>query len=198
MFIGSPIKHSEDELVAIGKKLKKNNIAVNIISYGNCDINDDKLDKFINAANNNNNSSKVSVFPGANILDVLITSSIIGADMDDMMGNMGGGEGQQGGNVMPQSQFDIDMQKAYELSNEEEKKRREAEKEKDKKVIPTDNATPPPDSDKLMDIDKKEDELSEEELLKLAMDMSKKEHEQQTNEVKKKDGMVLLIQFHFY
>lgn len=34
VFVGTPIEQTENELVSFGKKLKKNNIAVDIISFG--------------------------------------------------------------------------------------------------------------------------------------------------------------------
>jgi 26S proteasome regulatory subunit N10 len=187
MFVGSPLKHSEEELLAIGKKLKRNSIAVNIISYGSVDVNKGKLEKFVEMVNNNNNSSMVSVEPGFVIVDALFSSSLMGGDqpdqvMEDNIGGGGGSSGQPTGNIMPQSQFDKDMQKAFELSNEEENKRKASEKGPDNTG---------PENDKVMTdgkVEGDEDELTEEQLLKMAMDMSKSEHTKQTDDVKRKEG----------
>jgi len=188
MFVGSPIKHSEDELLALGKKLKRNSIAIDIISYGPTELNNDKIEKFINAVNNNNNSSMVSVAPGFVIVDALFSSSLMGVEQqpDQIMNDNIGGGGHSGGNVMPQlSQFDRDMQKAFELSRAEEEEKKK--KDVDKKTT-TDNTGP--EHDKVM-TEKKgvdEEELTEEQLLTMAMEMSKVEHNKQSDEVKKKEG----------
>ena len=39
LFIGSPVKAKKEELTLIGKKLKKYNISVDIISFGHVDEN---------------------------------------------------------------------------------------------------------------------------------------------------------------
>ena len=151
MFVGSPIKHSEEELLAIGKKLKRNSIGINIISYGATEQNNDKLDKFINAVNNNNNSNMISVQPGFVIVDALFSSSLMGAEQPDqiMSDNISGGNQQgQGGNVVPQSQFDRDMQRAFELSNEEEKKRNDVHTKNETKTDSVDKTGP--QHDKIM------------------------------------------------
>jgi len=188
MFVGSPIKHSEDELLALGKKLKRNSIAIDIISYGPTELNNDKIEKFINAVNNNNNSSMVSVAPGFVIVDALFSSSLMGVEQqpDQIMNDNIGGGGHSGGNVMPQlSQFDRDMQKAFELSRAEEEEKKK--KDVDKKTT-TDNTGP--EHDKVMTEKKGDDEeeLTEEQLLTMAMEMSKVEHNKQSDEVKKKEG----------
>lgn len=55
VFVGSPVSQSEEDLVKLGKKLKKNNIAVDIISFGEEAENEDKLAKFIEAVNSGEN-----------------------------------------------------------------------------------------------------------------------------------------------
>ena len=192
MFVGSPIKHSEEELLAIGKKLKRNSIAINIISYGATDQNNDKLEKFINSVNNNNNSNMLSVQPGCVIVDALFSSSLMGAEQPDqiMTDNVSGGN-QQSGNVVPQSQFDRDMQRAFELSNEEEKKRHDTNTKKDNK---DDSDKTGPQHDKIMTEKQdapEDEEMTEEQLLKLAMDMSKVEQKKQEDDDKKKKGILI-------
>lgn len=77
LFIGSPIKHKLDEMVQMGKKLKKYNIAVDIISFGHVEENRELVEGFLNAVNNANNSSLLEVPTGYYIMDSLFTSPIM-------------------------------------------------------------------------------------------------------------------------
>ncbi len=53
--MGSPILESKDDLVAVAKKLKKNNVAVDIVNFGEEAENTEKLEAFINSVNNKDN-----------------------------------------------------------------------------------------------------------------------------------------------
>ena len=65
----------------IGKKLKKNNVAVDIVSFGDIDTNKEKLESFLGAVNNNENSHLIEVPPGPLIMsDVLISSPMLTSD----------------------------------------------------------------------------------------------------------------------
>jgi len=85
LFIGSPIKHKLDEMVQIGKKLKKYNIAVDIISFGHVEENKELIDGFLNAVNNANNSSLLEVPTGYYIMDSLFSSPIMNENAYDNM-----------------------------------------------------------------------------------------------------------------
>jgi 26S proteasome regulatory subunit N10 len=52
VFAASPIEEDEQELVKLGKKLKKNNVSVDVIDFGGED-NSHKLEAFVNAVNSN-------------------------------------------------------------------------------------------------------------------------------------------------
>lgn len=67
---------TQDLLVKIAKKLKKNNVAVDIVSFGHEADNEDKLTAFHGAVNSNDNSHLVTVPPGPVLSDVLIGSPI--------------------------------------------------------------------------------------------------------------------------
>eukprot|EP00835_Amoeboradix_gromovi_P004685 NODE_380_length_9674_cov_0.149452.p6 type:complete len:172 gc:universal NODE_380_length_9674_cov_0.149452:5256-4741(-) len=54
-FVGSPMKDSKEDLVRMAKKLKKNSIAIDIVSFGEMSENQDKLELFIATVNNNDN-----------------------------------------------------------------------------------------------------------------------------------------------
>jgi 26S proteasome regulatory subunit N10 len=78
VFVASPIQEDESSLVKLGKKLKKNNVAIDVISFGQEQENESKLSTFIEAVNNNDNSHLVSIPPGPQLLsDVLLSSPII-------------------------------------------------------------------------------------------------------------------------
>jgi len=86
-FVGSPIAESSDDLVKLGKRLKKNNIAVDIINFGEEAQNVEKLEAFINAVNTNEESHLVTIPAGPHILSDIILSSPV------VVGEGGGGFG---------------------------------------------------------------------------------------------------------
>ena len=102
VFVASPVQEDEASLVKLGKKLKKNNVAVDIVNFGEEEANTKKLEALIEAVNSGDNrcvyfhsleSHLVSVPPGPHILsDVLVTSSIMSGE-DGMAGVSGSGAG---------------------------------------------------------------------------------------------------------
>lgn len=54
-FVGSPITETAEKMRKIGAGLRKNNVAVDVISIGEYEDNKDKLTEFVNAANSNEN-----------------------------------------------------------------------------------------------------------------------------------------------
>ena len=131
LFVGSPIKHSVEELIQTGKKLKKYNIAVDVISFGNVDENRELLQQFYNNVNNANNSSVQEVPVGFNIMDVLFSGPIFnegGYDMPvDNVNIPSSNVPAQGGGT---SQFERDLHLAIQNSLEEERKKQETKVEK--------------------------------------------------------------------
>lgn len=51
VFVGSPVASEEKELVKLAKKLKKEKVNVDIVSFGEDFVNNDVLTSFINALN---------------------------------------------------------------------------------------------------------------------------------------------------
>ncbi|KAJ7555824.1 hypothetical protein O6H91_05G056300 [Diphasiastrum complanatum] len=82
LFAGSPVNADKKTLESIGKKLKKNNVALDIVDFGEADDGkSDKLEALLSAVNSNDNSHIVHVPPGPSVLsDVLISSSIFTGD----------------------------------------------------------------------------------------------------------------------
>lgn len=70
----SPIKYDAKVLESLGKKLKKNNVALDIVDFGESDEGKpEKLEMMINAVNNSDSSHIVHIPPSQNVLsDVLL------------------------------------------------------------------------------------------------------------------------------
>ena len=136
LFIGSPVEAETSELISVGKKLRKCNVAVDVVSFGDVDENAEKLEAFMGAVNKNNNSNLVTVPPGSNLADVLLSTPIF---MDE---NSGGGsgfaaaaaaasshaamQGLDGGDTMMDGGDDPALALALRVSLEEERARQEA------------------------------------------------------------------------
>lgn len=130
VFIGSPIEEDEKQLTKIGKLLKKNNIAVDVVSMGELDANANKLQAFVDAANSNSNSHLVTVPAGVLPSDVLVSSPVLHGD--DGAAAAAASSGGSGGNdafaeyggVDPS--MDPELALALRVSMEEERARQEA------------------------------------------------------------------------
>jgi 26S proteasome regulatory subunit N10 len=119
VFVASPVAEDEETLVKLGKKLKKNNVAVDIIAFGSeGDMNEKKLEAFINTVNSSDNSHLVTIPPGPHVLsDILISSPIVS-----------GGESSSGGGGFEfgvDPSLDPELALALRISMEEEKARQE-------------------------------------------------------------------------
>ncbi|KAK6203146.1 uncharacterized protein RJT21DRAFT_119293 [Scheffersomyces amazonensis] len=132
VFVGSPIQESEKELEKLAKKMKKNNVAIDIINFGEESINTTKLEKFNNTINNHDNSHLVTVPPGPRLLYEVIASSPILVENGEVgggdYGDFGvGGFGGAGGDGFMDANMDPDLALALRLSLEEEKARQDRE-----------------------------------------------------------------------
>jgi 26S proteasome regulatory subunit N10 len=136
LFIGSPVEAETSELISVGKKLRKCNVAVDVVSFGDVDENAEKLEAFMGAVNKNNNSNLVTVPPGANLADVLLSTPIF---MDEDSGGGSGFaaaaaaasshaamQGFDGGDAMMDGGDDPALALALRVSLEEERARQEA------------------------------------------------------------------------
>ena len=74
--------------MSVGKKLRKCNVAVDVVSFGDIDENAEKLDAFMAAINKNGNSNLVTVPPGCNLADTLLSTPIF-LDEDAVAGSSG-------------------------------------------------------------------------------------------------------------
>ncbi|KAG7535957.1 hypothetical protein FFLO_03555 [Filobasidium floriforme] len=131
---------SEEALVKLGKKLKKNNVAVDLVLFGDEGMeNEAVLSKFIEATQNSENCNLVTIPPGPHLLsDLLATSPILageggagmaqGMDQDGDFGAAAGGAGGAGGDfgIDPNMDPELAMAIRMSLQEEEERQRREA------------------------------------------------------------------------
>jgi 26S proteasome regulatory subunit N10 len=109
----------------LGKRLKRNNVAIDIINFANSE-NVDKLTALVNAANNSSNSHFMDVPMGISMItDVLITSPILmGEDVDMSSGGAGqpgatgAGQFAEYGGINPDLEPELAM--ALKVSLEEE------------------------------------------------------------------------------
>ncbi|XP_020286761.1 26S proteasome non-ATPase regulatory subunit 4 isoform X1 [Pseudomyrmex gracilis] len=124
-FIGSPIDIDEKELVKLAKRLKKEKVNVDVISFGEESINNDVLTAFVNALNGKDGTGShlVTVPPGPHLLDALISSPII--QVEDGMGAAGMGSAAFEFGVDPNE--DPELALALRVSMEEQRQRQEDE-----------------------------------------------------------------------
>lgn len=126
-FIGSPLKESKEDLEKLGLRLRKNNIAVDIVNFGEQEENTDKLDAFINSVNSGDNSHLVTIPPGPHILaDLILSSPILHTGSGDAASSSGGGA--DGGGEFEfgfDPSLDPELAMVLRLSMEEENRRQE-------------------------------------------------------------------------
>lgn len=123
MFIGSPLNVDEPVLKKVGKDLKKNGVAVDLVSFGEEEENSRKLEEFYQAVNSSDNSHLVTIPTGPHILsDFVLLSPIVSED---------GGAGEPMAESMDGSGFpdgvdpnvDPELAMALRISMEEERER---------------------------------------------------------------------------
>ncbi|KAI7904136.1 uncharacterized protein BX663DRAFT_504081 [Cokeromyces recurvatus] len=129
VFVASPIDADEKALVKLAKKLKKNNVAVDVINFGEEAENTSRLEAFINNVNNSDNSHLITIPPGPHLLsDMLISTPIVSGE-DGIPGVSGAG-GANDFEFGIDPSLDPELALALRISLEEEKARQEAEKAK--------------------------------------------------------------------
>ena len=137
VFVASPVKHTTDDMILLGKKLRKNNVAIDIISFGNTDINREALTQLHSNTNNSNNSHYMEVEADQFVVDCLFTSPILNDNLyEENVGGQNINQPNSGNNVgsVPVnnqnqggggfSQFERDINMAIQQSMEEEERRK--------------------------------------------------------------------------
>lgn len=133
VFVGSPTKHEKKLLEIIGKKLKKNSVALDVVEFGESDDgNSEKLGALVAAVNNNGNSHIVNIPPGPSALsDSLLTTPVFTGDGDGGSGFAAAAAavaagGTTGFDFGVDPNIDPELALALRVSMEEERARQEA------------------------------------------------------------------------
>jgi len=121
-FVGSPITEEEKEITKVAKRLKKEKVAVDVVSFGEQNVNTEKLTGFINTLNGKDggNSHLVTIPPGS-MLSGAIGSSPILAEEGGAAMSSGGADFDMG--FDPNS--DPELALALRVSLEEQRHRQE-------------------------------------------------------------------------
>ncbi|KAL1407296.1 proteasome regulatory particle base subunit rpn10 [Vanrija albida] len=128
VFVGSPIDDTKEELVKLGKRLRKNNVLIDIVTFGDEGMaNDEKLGALVEAAGDGE-SHLVSVPPGPHLLSDVIQQSPILFD-PERAGASGSGGGRGGGDLGvddfdPSSDPELAMALRMSLQEEQERQAR--------------------------------------------------------------------------
>ncbi|CAH8534878.1 unnamed protein product [Heterobilharzia americana] len=139
-FIGSPIEESEEDLIKLAKRLKKEKVNVDIINFGENEANQEKLSKFIDTLNGKDGSAShlVSIAPGTILHDTLVTSPVVAGE--DGAGLGGAGLGLEFG---LDGAEDPDLLYALRVSMEDQRMRQEHEVNADSSNSPAVTASLP-------------------------------------------------------
>lgn len=126
VFVASPIPASREALVKLGKMLKKNSVAVDVINIGMEGENEQKINDFIEAVNSNDNSHALHVSAGgSNLADALMSSEIY-VDRDiAASAAVGGGDGGDFAGI-DSAADDPELAMVLRISMEEERARQAA------------------------------------------------------------------------
>jgi len=157
-FVGSPVEEDSKELIKLAKRLKKEKVNVDVINFGEQEINTEKLTNFVNTINGKEGTSShlVTVPPGPMLSDALMSSPIVVGE--DGAGALPGGMAGFEFGIDPND--DPELALALRVSMEEQRVRQEDEA---RKVAAQSAAevTPAPG-----------EESSEDAMLKQALEMS--------------------------
>ncbi|KAK5603050.1 26S proteasome non-ATPase regulatory subunit 4-like [Girardinichthys multiradiatus] len=123
-FVGSPVEDNEKELVKMAKRLKKEKVSVDIINFGEEEMNTEKLTAFINTLNGKEGAGShlVTVPPGPSLADALLSSPILAGEGGAVLG-LGASDFEFG--VDPSA--DPELALALRVSMEEQRQRQEDE-----------------------------------------------------------------------
>ena len=139
-FVCSPVDVDNRKLVNLGKKLKKNNVALDVVCFGETESTS-KLQELVNAVNSSDNSRMVSIPQGVNVLyDSLVNTPIVHGGEGGMEVNPAGSFDEYGG-VDPS--IDPELAMVLRMSMEEHRKQQdEISKQTDVKENPQDSGEP--------------------------------------------------------
>ncbi|KAG6864305.1 hypothetical protein C0991_010715 [Blastosporella zonata] len=191
VFVASPLDGQgadEKAMVKLAKKLKKNNVAIDVVCYGDGieeTVGDEKsvLRAFVESASSGDNSHILSVPPGTRLLsDALISSPILSEDRNasipaEFGGAGGDGAAASGSGGANQFEFGVDpsldpeLAMALQMSMQEAQAREAAEAAAS---APAEATTAAPPSTTTAPAESTDDE--EDRLLRQALALSQEEH----------------------
>ena len=118
-FVSTPLVESEKSIEKLAKKLRKDEVAVDIVAIG-AEGNNEILEKFIQTVNKNNNSHFLYIPEGKNVSDCVLSSSVVyGDDAPPPGASAGGFEFGVDPNLDPE------LAMVLRMSMEEERRRQE-------------------------------------------------------------------------
>nr|CAG4644075.1 EOG090X08NC [Lepidurus arcticus] len=128
VFVGSPVDVDEKELIKLAKKLKKEKVNVDVVSFGEEVVylaGSEVLSQFVNTLNGKEGTGShlVTIPPGPHLSDALISSPILQGEDGVPMGGLGTGGYEFG--VDPNE--DPELALALRVSMEEQRQRQEEE-----------------------------------------------------------------------
>ena len=141
LFVGTPVAAEAKQLQKVGRQLKKNNVAIDVVALGEIETNEVKLQELVDAANGRSDGSErtchlVTVPPGVLPSDVIATSPVIGGGVGAFAaqaaaaGAFGAGDDGGMGNAFAEfggvdPNMDPELAMALRVSMEEERSRQE-------------------------------------------------------------------------
>lgn len=129
VFSCAPVTEDEKSLIKLAKRMKKNNVSIDVIAFGDLDSDTTKkLEAFVDNVKGGDGSHLAVIPPGPNLLsEELQITPILGGEP----GGVGVGEAEEGGEGFgfeDAAENDPELAFALRLSLEEEKNRQEKEK----------------------------------------------------------------------
>lgn len=132
VFSCSPIEEDEKTLVKLAKKMKKNNVSIDVVAFGDLESDQTKkLEAFVDNVSSGDGSFLAIIPPGPHLLsEELQQTPILAGENAGAAGASGGAEGGDaaGFNFEDAAEDDPELAFALRLSLEEEKNRQEKEK----------------------------------------------------------------------
>lgn len=130
MFSCSPIGEDEKTLVKLAKKMKKNNVSIDVVAFGDLESDQTKkLEAFVENVKSGDGSNLAIIPPGPHLLSEELQRSPILAGEGSTEAGADGEGGEAGGfGFEDAAENDPELAFALRLSLEEEKNRQEKEK----------------------------------------------------------------------
>ncbi|TVU31335.1 hypothetical protein EJB05_23017 [Eragrostis curvula] len=127
VFVGSPVSCEKSALEGIGKKLKKNNVSIAVVDFGESDdVKTEKLEALVATVNSGSNSHIVHVPPGETTLSNAFVSSPILTRDEGENASVAAASEESGFEFGVDPNVDPELALALRISMEEERARKEA------------------------------------------------------------------------